>query len=132
MLYLIGHNGFNRTFMELKLDSARFMLRTSSFQSYLYGIEIVMPDLSTNLHCKFQSYLYGIEIGVIHRKKTNRRKFQSYLYGIEIHDGVRCKNASYGFNRTFMELKFVSNCKDRIADSRFQSYLYGIEIRSKS
>ena len=53
--------------------------------------------------------------------------FQSYLYGIEINKTEGMKLQPFGFNRTFMELKFRRTVQGWLR-VLFQSYLYGIEI----
>ena len=75
---------FNRTFMELKLWSRYFFCSRISFQSYLYGIEILAFGIALDSFPMFQSYLYGIEMMDEPIERHQKVAFQSYLYGIEI------------------------------------------------
>ena len=96
------------------------------FQSYLYGIEIILLLWVLQVRSLFQSYLYGIEIAcfiscsvgasvsIVPLWNWNKLTvwipaysvvFQSYLYGIEMQANIANRNLQNGFNRTFMELK---------------------------
>ena len=105
------------------------ILSKRKFQSYLYGIEILVAIL-LNYHSRgwFQSYLYGIEIGFqllrMHTLQGFNRTFMELKYCILEYSLVRLGS----FNRTFMELKYLGSIDSPIQISEFQSYLYGIEI----
>ena len=114
--------------MELKWYNAfAASSKTKSFQSYLYGIEIMNTCLQRGDYFQVSivplwnwnvMHLWWIPLPVW---------FQSYLYGIEIWLKRQRMNCLNRFNRTFMELKYRNGRV--IIDSRwFQSYLYGIEI----
>ena len=59
-------------------------LKSSVFQSYLYGIEMIINYYGRVVIVQFQSYLYGIEMYFLNGDNKSDSKFQSYLYGIEI------------------------------------------------
>ena len=71
--------------MELKYKNASGgSIPFDSFQSYLYGIEMMIFLYILECHSSFQSYLYGIEMRVFVYLKPDGVGFQSYLYGIEM------------------------------------------------
>ncbi len=74
---------FNRTFMELKWRKRDVYLPASLFQSYLYGIEMIV--IVTNIKSSVCFNRTFMELKWTYRTPPrNRRRFQSYLYGIEI------------------------------------------------
>ena len=98
--------GFNRTFMELKVARMSAFILPVEFQSHLYGIESTHVLLSSERVRWFQSHLYGIESrnGRAHHQEhdvsiaplwnwkiwpprpcPSAHRFQSHLYGIESH-----------------------------------------------
>ena len=145
-LFATKTDGFNRTFMELKVGSTSLASSSGVFQSHLYGIESFVWD--KNIFVKrvsiaplwnwkqyssvapwpfvlFQSHLYGIESGSnIIRKRWNMVSIAP-LWNWKVFL-VRLVLPVYCFNRTFMELKVVSICIS-LAGTWFQSHLYGIE-----
>ena len=102
--------------------------RARKFQSYLYGIEILLGVSDLFQIHRFQSYLYGIEIGGRRNCWSVAQKFQSYLYGIEILEKRLLHIYPSRFNRTFMELKYTISKLRMPTTPQFQSYLYGIEM----
>ena len=90
--------------MELKATRTPPIQATRTFQSHLYGIESSKSRAVTDVLSSFQSHLYGIE--------------RSILDEAQEHGGC--------FNRTFMELKEVSELRNHEIKT-FQSHLYGIE-----
>ena len=123
-----AYDSTNRTFMELKsMYGVNKGKCSSSYQSNLYGIEIVQPidgwiaqpvpiEPLWNWNCHaaiklrinnlYQSNLYGIEIMLYWAIIALVVEYQSNLYGIEIsHRFVRCRLRRW-----------------------YQSNLYGIEM----
>ena len=75
------------------------------FQSYLYGIEIDGGAILAKERLEFQSYLYGIEMGLTYLHIVRNTVSIVPLWNWNKAAKVRYRRR-YGFNRTFMELKF--------------------------
>ena len=106
-----GSDGFNRTFMELKLVLAFWRLVCAlMFQSYLYGIEICAnPNADIYVDARFNRTFMELKSNKIKFYSLCIILFQSYLYGIEILDIADIVQSANCFNRTFMELKFLED-----------------------
>ena len=81
---MFGVVGFNRTFMELKLEGAAPLLSlVDSFNRTFMELKLCQTTM----------------------KNVRNKMFQSYLYGIEIGQACEVGKLGVSFNRTFMELK---------------------------
>ena len=98
---------FNRTFMELKYWGAIIEILPGLCFNRTFMELKFSPIRSQHCSLLFQSYLYGIEIIIVFECYSPPMKFQSYLYGIEITLTQELQDLIQSFNRTFMELKFL-------------------------
>ena len=133
--------------MELKANTGDRSAATNTFQSHLYGIErmitarvlwFVEVSIAPLWNWKkFGVRWAGCRVPVsiaplwnwksrCGRSRASHHPFQSHLYGIESDVGLILHLCHFRFNRTFMELKEISN-HFNLQHNLFQSHLYGIE-----
>ena len=103
---ILPHYSFNRTFMELKFKNNRTMAKRVKVS--------IVPLWNWNKR-DYLSILSAICVSIVPLWNSNVRTIKTG------------RRRSYGFNRTFMELKWGLLTYLRIV-LQFQSYLYGIEM----
>ena len=98
---------FNRTFMELKLKKLLlFLLLSISFQSYLYGIEILEQILKDQHHQRVSIVpLWNWNHGFVKRILLILQVSIVPLWNWNTWEVVQIRCNTNSFNRTFMELK---------------------------
>ena len=123
--YKDAQDGFNRTFMELKV--AKRLLHTQPLGvsiAPLWNWKYLSEWLAEHVWGFNRTFMELKDAATTFSKFTP--KFQSHLYGIESGKKTGTSVWRSGFNRTFMELK-VAMLSAEEADCKFQSHLYGIE-----